>query len=57
MNIDLLPNPDVSWNIDPCPWNEAKDNLDHRCAFKDTSICEYFRGIEPVDKVRCASPR
>ena len=22
MDIDLLPNPDVSWHIEPCPWNE-----------------------------------
>jgi len=56
MDLDLLSNPDVSGNIDPCPWNEAEDNLDHRCTVKDTSIYEYFRCIEPIDKVRYASP-
>lgn len=56
MDIDLLPNPDVSWHIDLCPWNEREGNLKHKCAVKNTSICKYFRGIEPLDKVRCAYP-
>jgi hypothetical protein len=56
MDIDLLPNPDISWPIDPCPWNEREGNLNHICAVKDTSISKYFRGIEPIHKVRCAYP-
>ncbi len=56
IDIDLLPNPDVSWHIDPCPWNKGEGNLNHKCAVKDTSICKYFRGIEHLDIVRCAYP-
>lgn len=56
MDIDLFPNPKVSWNSDPCPWNERDSSLEHKCAVKDTSICKYFRGIEPLDNVLCAFP-
>jgi hypothetical protein len=55
MDIDLLPNPDVSWTIEPCPWNED-DGEEHKCAVKSTSICKHFRGIEPLDSVLCAYP-
>ena len=56
MDIDLLPNPDVSWHIKPCPWNEDEGTQEHKCAVKSTSICKHFRGIEPLDSVRCAYP-
>jgi hypothetical protein len=56
MDIDLHPNPDVSWSIEPCPWNELEGSLEHKCAVKNTSICKYFRGIEPIDNVLCAFP-
>ena len=56
MDIDLLPSPDVSWHIEPCPWNEDEGTQEHKCAFKNTSIFKHFRGIEPLDSVRCAYP-
>ena len=56
MDIDLIPNPKVSWSIDPCPWNLRDGVLEHKCAVKNTSICRYFRGIEPIDNVLCAFP-
>jgi hypothetical protein len=56
MDIDLLPSPDVSWNIEPCPWNEDEGGREHKCAVKNTSICKHFRGIEPLDSVLCAYP-
>ena len=56
MDIDLLPNPDVVWSIEPCPWNTRDGNLEHKCAVKNTSVCKYFRGIESIDNVLCAFP-
>jgi len=56
MDIDLLPNPDVVWSIEPCPWNTRDGSLEHKCAVKNTSICKFFRGIEPIDNVLCAFP-
>ena len=56
MDIDLFPNPDVQWRIDPCPWNIEDGDLIHKCAVKNTSICKYFRGIRPIDEVLCAYP-
>ncbi len=57
MDIDLVtPEGAISWAQDPCPWNAAEGVADHRCAVKDTSICPYFRGIEPLDTVLCAYP-
>lgn len=56
MDIDLVPEAGLSWKRDPCPWNEAEGSDRHKCAVKSTSICRYFRGIKPVDKVLCAYP-
>lgn len=57
MDIDLAtPEDAISWAQDRCPWNVAEGVVDHRCAVKDTSICPYFRGIEPLDTVLCAYP-
>ena len=56
MDIDLIPNPDLSWKREACPWNEAERSTAHKCAVKDTSICRYFKGIKPVDTVLCAYP-
>ncbi len=54
MDIDLLPNPNVSWEMDKCPWNEAENTNEHKCAVKDVSLCKYFRGIKKPDIVLCA---
>jgi hypothetical protein len=56
MDIDLIPKPDLSWEQEACPWNEAEGVSTHKCAVKDTSICRYFRGIKPPDTVLCTYP-
>jgi hypothetical protein len=56
MDIDLIPKPGLKWEQRACPWNEAERSSTHKCAVKDTSICRYFRGIQPVDTVLCAYP-
>jgi hypothetical protein len=54
MDIDLLPNPKVSWEMDNCPWNEADGTDVHKCAVKNVSLCEYFRAVKKPDIVICA---
>ena len=57
MDIDLAtPAGRISWGQDRCPWNEAEETNMHKCAVKDVSICEYFRGIEYMDYVLCSYP-
>jgi hypothetical protein len=57
MDIDLTTEQeDISWTQDTCPWNAAEGVNTHRCAVKNVSICEYFRGIEPLDTVLCSYP-
>jgi hypothetical protein len=53
MDIDLLPNSDVEWEKDECPWNKAEGNDKHKCAVKGVSICKHFKGIEKPDVVLC----
>ncbi|MBU1758453.1 hypothetical protein KKG31_04835, partial [Patescibacteria group bacterium] len=56
-DIDLTTeNKDISWNQDKCPRNEAEKTNTHKCAVKDTSICQYFCGIEYLDNVLCCYP-
>ena len=56
MDIDLIPMPILDWERNECPWNKAEGSGEHRCAVKSTSICRYFRGIQPLDTVLCAFP-
>lgn len=57
MDIDLTTeNKDIRWEQDKCPWNEAEDSNEHKCAVKDVSICPYFCGIEYLDNVLCCYP-
>ena len=57
MDIDLAtPTGDISWEQDQCPWNAAEGTSQHRCAVKNVSICDYFRGVEALDTVVCAYP-
>lgn len=51
IDIDLIPNPDVSWEQDNCPWNDREEG--HKCAVKNISLCKYFKGIEYPDIVLC----
>ncbi len=56
IDIDLASSKQISWKQDKCPWNEAENTEIHKCAIKNTSICEYFCGIEYLDKVLCCYP-
>ena len=55
MDIDITTDKnDISWKQDKCPWNVAENTSEHKCAVKNISICQYFRGIKPKDFVFCA---
>jgi len=57
MDIDLTsPKGQIGWQQDQCPWNQAEGSEQHRCAVKNVSICDYFRGIEYLDVVLCSYP-
>ena len=57
MDIDLTTSSDqIEWKQQACPWNEADQTDEHRCAIKNVSICPYFCGIEYLDKVLCCYP-
>ena len=55
MDIDLATGEDeIEWAQEHCPWNTEEGVNVHRCAVKNISICEYFRGIEYLDTVLCS---
>ena len=56
VNIDMLPNPDVGWTHDTCPWNEKEGNQDHRCLVSGEHKCRYFQGVKRPDIVMCGYP-
>ncbi|OHD55832.1 MAG: hypothetical protein A2Y33_14460 [Spirochaetes bacterium GWF1_51_8] len=56
IDIDLVSEGHAPWKQMKCPWNEAEGVAIHRCAVKNTSICEYFCGIEYLDNVLCCYP-
>ena len=53
MDIDLLPNPNITWEQNKCPWNDSENTNEHKCAVKNTSICKHFKGIKQPDIVIC----
>ena len=55
MDIDLT-SENLGWSQVSCPWNEADNTKDHKCAIKNTSICKYFCGIKYLDSVLCSYP-
>ncbi len=55
MDIDLV-SENVAWDQSNCPWNEADNTTEHKCAVKDISICKYFCGIKYLDSVLCSYP-
>jgi hypothetical protein len=58
MDIDLTTSPSqIAWQQDCCPWNLAENSSQHKCAVKNTSICPFFCGIEPLDVVLCSYPK
>ncbi len=57
MDIDLTtPGEEIDWDQDRCPWNEAENSDEHKCAVKNISMCPYFCGIEYQDNVLCCYP-
>ncbi len=54
MDIDFLPNKEVEWKQDKCPWNDTENTKEHKCAVKNISLCKYFKGINYPDKVLCS---
>ncbi|MCL4507156.1 MAG: DinB family protein [Chloroflexi bacterium] len=57
VDIDLATPPEqIAWLQAKCPWNEAERTDQHRCAVKNVSICQYFRGVEPLDTLLCGYP-
>ena len=56
LDIDLTSSDKISWKQNKCPWNEAEGVDVHKCAVKNTSICDYFCGIEYLDNVICCYP-
>ena len=54
MDIDLTSNPDdIDWEQGKCPWNEEEKTNVHKCAVKNTSLCDYLTGIEYPDVILC----
>ncbi|MEI7557735.1 MAG: hypothetical protein WCJ45_02630 [bacterium] len=56
MDIDLISADQTSWRQMQCPWNQADETNTHKCAVKNTSICEYFCGVQYLDTVVCCYP-
>ncbi len=57
MDIDLTTPPEkINWKQDVCPWNASEKTNKHVCALKNVSVCKYFHGIKPLDKVICNYP-
>ena len=44
MDVDLV-SENVGWDQSICPWNEAENTKEHKCAVKDTSICKFFAAL------------
>ncbi len=57
MDIDLISNAaDIDWKQAMCPWNKDENTNEHKCAVKNTSICQFFCGIKCLDNVLCSYP-
>jgi hypothetical protein len=57
MDIDLATSKgEIPWEQDKCPWNEAEQTTEHKCAVKNVSICPYFCGVEHLDTLLCCYP-
>ncbi len=56
IDIDLTSSDQTSWKQMKCPWNEADGTNSHKCAVKNTSICDYFCWIQYLDNVMCCYP-
>jgi hypothetical protein len=57
MDIDMAtPTGTINWKQDECPWNEAENTDEHKCAVKNISICRHFCGVEFLDTLLCCFP-
>jgi hypothetical protein len=57
MDIDLTsPQGTILWLQDGCPWNEAEDTSEYKCAVKNVSLCRFFCGVEYPDTLLCCFP-
>ena len=57
MDIDLVTPPGmIPWQQDACPWNNAENTDEHKCAVKNVSICQYFCGVAYLDTLLCCYP-
>lgn len=56
MDIDLTSADQTKWKQMKCPWNEADGSNSHKCAVKNTSICNYFCWVQYLDNVMCCYP-
>jgi hypothetical protein len=57
IDVDLAtPKDMIAWEQDQCPWNEAENTNEHKCATKNISICRYFCGVEYLDMLLCCYP-
>jgi len=45
-----------AWGDSKCPWNIEDSTDEHKCAVKNTSICQYFCGVQYLDSVMCSYP-
>jgi hypothetical protein len=48
IDIDFSKVPGMVWEPGQCPKGEG-----NKCAVKNTSMCEYFGGVEAPDTVLC----
>ena len=53
MDIDFS---NASFGNSSCPWNEAENTNEYKCAVKNTSICKYFCGVKFLDSVMSSYP-
>jgi len=53
MDIDFS---NADFGNSKCPWNEAEQTNQHKCAVKNISICKYFCGVQLLDSVLCSYP-
>jgi hypothetical protein len=56
LDIDLTSHDKVNWEQTECPWNKMEGTNDHKCAVKNTSICNFFCGIKYMDSILCSYP-
>jgi hypothetical protein len=49
IDIDFSKTEGMSWEPGTCPWGP-----EHKCAVKNTSMCDYFEGVEAPDIILCS---